>query len=98
MRDRTHRKNVTDRRARVEGGERILKDHLDPRPQWAEFGLRKTGNVASLEQDATAVTVHQFDQKPPKRRLAGAAFAHNAKCPPRCKVERYVVYRRHSPR
>ena len=76
--DRADGQDVADGRARVERGEGILEDHLDPRPQRAELGLGQLRDVAALEQDPAAVAVHQLDQQPAERRFARAALADDA--------------------
>ena len=91
VRDWANGQDVADGRARVERREGVLEDHLDPRPQRAELGFGKLGDVAALEQNPAAVAVQQLDQKPAQRRFAGTALANDAQRAPGRQFERDLV-------
>src|ERR1700692_3401843 len=60
--------------ARVQRGERILKHHLQARPQRLEFPLRQSRNVGALEANTPARWLNQAKQTPADRRLSRSAF------------------------
>ncbi len=82
-RDAVHVERLGDREAdgeaRIEGGERILEDHLDIAPQRPHFGGWQLRDVAALELDAAAGDVDEAQKGAARRRLAAARFADECK-------------------
>jgi hypothetical protein len=70
--------DLSDGGARIQRCKGILEDHLDLRAKRTEFCFRKLGDVVPLEKNPATVTVLELHQKAAKRRLARAAFTHNA--------------------
>ncbi len=63
---------TADRGARVEGGERILKHHLDAPPHGAQRFATKRKQIRAAEIDAAGVGLDKAQQDARQRRLAAA--------------------------
>ncbi len=77
-----HEQRVGDdpghRLAGVEGGVRVLEDHLEVAAQRTESSLRKPGDVPSVEGDAARGGLQQPHQHPAGGGLPTARLAHQA--------------------
>ena len=67
-----------DGHARIQGGVRILEDHLHPAPHAAQRRAEQAHDLLAVELDAPVGHADQPDHGPREGRLAAARFAHQA--------------------
>src|SRR5882672_4853868 len=77
--------------SRVQGGERILEDHLHGAAQRPQFSLAEVGDVTSVEKDAPGRRVVETQDRPADRRLAATGLADQPECLPAANRQRDVV-------
>ena len=86
--------NAHDPPARVQGGLRILEDHLDRcHSMRARLFILGVGNIATGEDYAPGCRLVQADRKPADGGLAAAALADDAEELARVKLEGNAAYR-----
>lgn len=76
--DRAVGDDVADLAARIERGERILKDHLDAVAFGAQRLAGKPGEIGIADPHRAAVRLDQSHHQPRHRGFAGAGFADEA--------------------
>ena len=67
-----------DGHPRIQGGVRILEDHLHPAPHASQRGAEHAHDLLAVELDAPLGHADQPDHRPREGRLAAARFAHQA--------------------
>ena len=83
--------DVLHAKARVERGERVLKDDLQVAPKAAHFAPVGCKQVATFEQNRAGSRLNQAQNQASERALAGAGFADQAQCLSAMNFERNVV-------
>ena len=81
-----------DAEARVERGERVLKDHLHVAAKRAEVSTAGGEEVAAEEMDGARVGLDEVREQSGERGFAGAGFADDGKSLAGVKVEGDVVH------
>src|SRR6266568_9688212 len=69
---------LSHRVARVQRGERLLKDELHPSPKPAQLVLLERGDVSPVELDSAGGWLDQAEEAAADGRLPGTAFADEA--------------------
>ena len=72
--------DASDRVPWVEGGERVLEDHLHPGPNRSHRCLAEAGDVFPVEQDTAAGRLDELEDRATERRLSAARLADETDC------------------
>src|ERR1700722_18574788 len=87
--------DLPDRRARIQRTVRVLENHLEPAPAFAQFRAAEPRDVFAFEENADGGRIHQLDDVSAHCRLAATALARQPECLARLNGEAHVIHRLH---